>query len=323
MRTSARRGELPVASGDARPDAMAPGGALARLWSGSGSPANALTCDVEDYFQVSAFENVVSKAQWDNLECRLPRNVDRLLQLLSDAGVNGTFFTLGWVAERLPAVVRRIADAGHEVASHGMRHVRVWNQQPEEFLADVARAKRLLEDVSGTPVLGYRAASWSFDSRTPWMHRILEEAGYEYSSSVYPIAHDHYGVPDAPVVPFYSPSTRILEIPASTVRLLGRNWPAAGGGYFRLLPLPVSLWLLRRARRTLESPALFYFHPWEIDPGQPRIAGAGAKARFRHYLNLDKMETRLKVLLGALRWDRVDRIFCRPENRADLGAHTS
>ena len=284
-----------------------------RVWENSGgaSAPNAFTCDVEDYFQVGAFEKIIPQARWNELECRVPRNVDRVLQLLADADVKGTFFTLGWVAERLPSVVRRIADAGHEVASHGMRHVRVWRQRPEEFQQDVATAKRLLEDASGTPVRGYRAASWSFNASTPWMHRILAEAGYEYSSSIYPIAHDHYGMPNASAVPFYVRGSEILEIPATTVQLLGRNWPAAGGGYFRLLPLSVSLWLLKRARQTRAVPAIFYCHPWEFDPEQPRIAGASGRARFRHYVNLDKTESRLKALLAALPWDRMDRVFRR------------
>ena len=275
------------------------------------STANALTCDVEDYFQVSAFEHLIAKARWNDMECRIPRNVDVALQLLSDTGTRGTFFTLGWVAERLPEVVRRIADAGHEVASHGMRHIRVWSQTPEEFRQDALRTKELLEDVTGLRVSGYRAASWSFDERTPWAHSILREVGYRYSSSVYPVAHDHYGVPSAPAVPFYVKSADILEIPATTVRFAGRNWPAAGGGYFRLLPLSASIWLLERARRSRGVPSMFYFHPWELDPGQPRIAGAGLRSRFRHYVNLDKVEKRLMVLLRHMSWDRMDKVFRR------------
>lgn len=284
-----------------------------RLWHARAAdtavPRNAMTCDVEDYFQVSAFEHLVPKASWDKIECRLPRNVDRVLELFASAGVTGTFFTLGWVAERFPDVVRRIADGGHEIASHGMRHVRAWSQQPDEFRRDVTDAKRLLEDVSGQAVRGYRAASWSIDRRTPWAHEILREAGYEYSSSLYPIAHDHFGVPDAPAQPFYPRGVDLLEIPASTVRFAGRNFPAAGGGYFRLLPLAASLWLVRRVGAARGLPAVFYFHPWELDPGQPRMAGASRRARFRHYLNLDKFEARLTVLLSKFRWDRMDRIF--------------
>jgi polysaccharide deacetylase family protein (PEP-CTERM system associated) len=270
---------------------------------------NILTCDVEDYFQVSAFEPLVPKARWQDFECRIPRNVDRALELFDAAGVHGTFFTLGWVAEHYPEVVRRIAAAGHEIASHGMRHVRVWTQQPSEFRDDVSTAKKLLEDVSGQAVRGYRAASWSMDKRTPWAHTVLREAGYEYSSSFFPIAHDHYGVPDAPTEPFYIDSSDMLEIPATTTRFAGRNFPVAGGGFFRLLPLPVSLWLFRRVQRAGKAPGMFYFHPWELDPQQPRMQGASSRARFRHYLNLDKFEKRLEVLLRSFAWDRIDRVF--------------
>jgi polysaccharide deacetylase family protein (PEP-CTERM system associated) len=190
-----------------------------------------------------------------------------------------------------------------------MRHTRVWNQTRDEFRADVTDAKRILEDVTGSAVRGYRAASWSFDERTPWVYSVLSEAGYKYSSSVYPIAHDHYGLPRAPPTPFHVSSTGMLEIPATTASLAGRNWPAAGGGYFRLLPLPVSLWLLRRARRQRGVPVVFYFHPWELDPDQPRVAGADARTRFRHYVNLGKFEGRLQALLASFEWDRMDRVF--------------
>jgi polysaccharide deacetylase family protein (PEP-CTERM system associated) len=268
-----------------------------------------MTCDVEDYFQVGAFEKLVPPSRWADYECRIPRNVDRVLELFAAAGVKATFFTLGWVAEHHPNVVRRIAAAGHEVASHGMRHVRVRAQQPEQFRADVTAAKKLLEDVSGQAVRGYRAASWSIDERTPWAHRILGEAGYEYSSSLFPIEHDHYGVPDAPTQPFHIDSAGILEIPATTTRLAGRNLPAAGGGYFRLLPLAASRWLMRRVLSAGAAPAVFYFHPWELDPGQPRIPGASARARFRHYLNLGKFERRLAAMLESFAWDRMDRVF--------------
>jgi len=282
-----------------------------RMWERrSDAPLrNALTCDVEDYFQVSAFEPLVPKARWSEMECRIPRNIDRVLQLFDDAGVKGTFFTLGWVAERYPSLVRRIAAAGHEVASHGMRHERVFALRPEEFRDDAARAQALLEDAGGVAVRGYRAPSWSFDARTPWAYSILQEIGYEYSSSLYPVAHDHYGVPHAPTTPFYERSTGILEIPASTIRFAGKNWPAAGGGFFRLLPLKVSLWMVKRIQDAQATPMMFYFHPWEIDPNQPRMPGAGAKAKFRHYLNLEKMEPRLKVLLARFQWDRMDRVF--------------
>ncbi|HZD54431.1 MAG TPA: XrtA system polysaccharide deacetylase [Woeseiaceae bacterium] len=286
--------------------------AVARRWSPpAGERPNALTCDVEDWFQVSAFEPLVPKETWRARECRIPRNVGRVIELCEDAGVHGTFFTLGWVAERHPDVVRRIADAGHEVASHGMRHVRVRDQSAAAFREDIAQAKKLLEDVSGQAVRGYRAASWSLDRSTPWAHRIMAEVGYEYSSSIYPIAHDHYGSPDAPTAPFYVKSAGILEIPASTARLLGRNLPASGGGYFRLLPYAVSRALIARIVTTTQLPAVFYFHPWELDPGQPRMRGISLKNRFRHYVNLRRFEPRLARLLKELPWGRMDEIYLR------------
>jgi polysaccharide deacetylase family protein (PEP-CTERM system associated) len=284
--------------------------AVDRRWEArTATFANALTCDVEDYFQVSAFEHLVPKSSWRELECRIPRNVDKALQLYDDAGVKGTFFTLGWVAEHYPTVVRRIADAGHEVASHGMQHIRVRDQHPETFLADVSRAKMLLEDACGRHVWGYRAASWSVDSRTPWAHQLLAEAGYRYSSSIYPIKHDHYGIPDAPAWPFYVRNSGLLEIPASAPRYLGRNLPAAGGGYFRLFPFAVSRWLMGRVRESYNVPANFYFHPWELDPDQPRMKGITLKTSFRHYVNLRHFEARLVRLLEELPWDRMDRIY--------------
>lgn len=284
--------------------------AVDRRWTPpAAEPVNALTCDVEDWFQVSAFEHLVPKESWGERECRIPRNVDRVLELYDEAGVRGTFFTLGWVAEQFPEVVRRIAAAGHEVASHGMRHVRVRDQAAEEFRLDIVRAKQLLEDVGGQLVRGYRAASWSLDERTPWAHRIMAEAGYEYSSSVYPIAHDHYGLPDAPTWPFYVKTAGILEVPASTARLFGHNLPASGGGYFRLLPFAVSRGLMGRITRNTKLPTVFYFHPWELDAEQPRMSGISLKTRFRHYLNLRRFEPRLARLLRELKWGRMDEIY--------------
>lgn len=283
--------------------------AVGRRWTTAAPVANALTCDVEDYFQVSAFEHLVPKANWGGLECRIPRNVDRVLALYGDAGVQGTFFTLGWVAKHYPEVVRKISDAGHEVASHGMQHIRVWDQTPEAFRDDITHTKKLLEDVTGRAVRGYRAASWSLDRRTPWAHGIMAEAGYAYSSSIFPIAHDHYGVPDAPVYPFFVKQTGMLEVPASTSRLFGHNLPASGGGYFRLLPLPVSRWLMQRSMRMSRLPSMFYFHPWELDPEQPRMRGIGVRTRFRHYVSLNRFETKLVQLLRDFRWGRMDEIY--------------
>jgi len=270
---------------------------------------HAMTCDVEDYFQVSAFDGIVPQDRWTAVECRIPRNVDRALQIFADTGTKGTFFTLGWVAEHLPQVVRRIADEGHELASHGMYHRRVWSQEPEEFREDAHRARELLQDVGGVAVIGYRAASWSIDHRTPWAHDILAETGYKYSSSIYPVSHDHYGMPDAPRYPYRIDDNGILEIPPSTARFLGRNVPVAGGGYFRLFPLRLSKYFIK-AQQTNESfPYVFYFHPWELDPDQPRFTGAPFKARFRHYLNLDKLEARLSDLLRTFSWGRMDEIY--------------
>ena len=275
----------------------------------SGNGLNALTCDVEDYFQVSAFEHLVSKQSWSGFECRVSRNVDRILQMTSDSGTKGTFFILGWVAKHHPAIVRRIAENGHEIASHGVQHVRVFNMSEEDFRADADLSRKLLQDVSGQPVIGYRAASWSFDLRTPWAHKVLAECGYTYSSSIYPVAHDHYGMPDAPTTPFYVGDTGVLEIPATTARIFGRNWPAAGGGYFRLLPYGISRWMFAKSRTDTAAPSVFYFHPWELDPEQPRITGASAKARFRHYVNLTKFEGRLAKMLSDFEWGRMDKIY--------------
>ena len=270
---------------------------------------NALTCDVEDYYQVSAFEHLVAKADWAEWPSRVERNTERTLAIYSDAGVKGTFFTLGWVAEQYPAVVRKIAEQGHEVASHGYQHHRVWNQTATEFKDDIDRTRKILQDLSGQPVDGFRAASWSLDRRTPWAHEMMAACGYRYSSSLYPIAHDHYGVPDAPFQPFIEKTSGLLEIPASTSRLAGRNLPSAGGGYFRLLPLPVSRWLIDRVRTHNGVPAVFFFHPWEIDPAQPRMTDISLKTRFRHYVNLTRFETRLRKLLSRGRWGRMDTIY--------------
>lgn len=270
--------------------------------------SNALTVDVEDYFQVSALAPHIERQRWDAMPCRVERNVDRLLQLFDRHRAHATFFTLGWIAERYPRIVRDIAAAGHEIASHGYGHLRASEQTPEAFSADIRRAKQLLEDTAGVEVLGYRAPSFSIGRANPWAFDCIAEAGYRYSSSVYPVRHDHYGMPDAPRFP-YEARPGLIEIPMSTTRLLGRNLPAAGGGYFRFLPYPVSQWAIRRVNRVDGRPAIFYFHPWEIDPDQPRIPGVSLKTRFRHYVNLHRTEARLSLLLADFHWDRVDRAF--------------
>ncbi len=270
---------------------------------------HAMTCDVEDYFQVSAFDGIVPRSRWTDVECRIPRNVDKALQLFSDKGINGTFFALGWVAEHYPQVIRRIVEEGHELASHGMCHRRVWSQKPEKFRDDASKARELLQDVGGVSVIGYRAASWSIDQRTPWAHDVLAEIGYKYSSSIYPVSHDHYGMPNAPRHPYPLAGKNMLEIPPSTARFLGRNIPVSGGGFFRLFPLILSKHFINSHQNNETFPYVFYFHPWELDPGQPRFRDAPFKARFRHYLNLEKFEARLSELLRNFKWGRMDEIY--------------
>ena len=269
---------------------------------------NALTIDVEDYFQVSAFAPYIPRSEWGNRECRIEQNVDRILHLLDDYGARATFFTLGWIGERHPQLVRRIVDNGHELASHGFAHQRASEQSPEAFFSDIQLAKIVLEDTCGTEVRGYRAPSFSIGPANAWAFECIERAGYHYSSSVYPVRHDHYGTPDAPRFT-HDVHEGLLEVPVTTMRLFGRNWPAGGGGYFRLMPYAMSRWLLRRVNRVDQQPAIFYFHPWEIDAAQPRVPGIDVKTRFRHYLNLDRMERRLRQLLFDFEWRRVDEVL--------------
>jgi polysaccharide deacetylase family protein (PEP-CTERM system associated) len=270
--------------------------------------ANALTIDVEDYFQVSALATHISRAEWDRVPCRVERNVDRILVLLSEKKVKATFFTLGWLAERYPNLVHRIVEEGHELASHGYGHHRATDLHPEQFRSDIARSKKILEDIGGAEVIGYRAPSFSIGHSNPWAFDCLEEAGYRYSSSIYPIRHDHYGMPDAPRFA-HQKKARLIELPVTTVRLFKTNLPAGGGGYFRFLPYSVSRWSIRRVNDQDQEPAIFYFHPWELDPEQPRVTGVSAKTRFRHYVNLHKTERRLRRLMADFRWDRMDRVF--------------
>jgi polysaccharide deacetylase family protein (PEP-CTERM system associated) len=275
---------------------------------------NAMTCDVEDYFQVSAFAPYIDRASWPSRECRVEANMDRILALFERHGVRATFFTLGWIAERYPQVVRRIVAGGHELASHGYGHLRASDQTRAEFANDIRSAKALLEDIGGQAVLGYRAPSFSIGRANLWALDELLEAGYRYSSSIYPIAHDHYGMPEAPRFAFYpNGPDGLLEVPITTVNLMGRNLPAGGGGYFRLLPYALSRWMMEKVNRDDRQPSLFYFHPWEIDTEQPRPEGLGAKARFRHYINIDRMEARIEALARDFAWDRMDRIFLNRE----------
>ena len=269
-----------------------------------------MTVDVEDYFQVEAFFPHISRADWDNIECRVERNVDRILQLFADHGIKGTFFTLGWIAKRYPGMVRRIVANGHELASHGVAHIRADQQSRVLFANDVRTAKEMLENIGGAPVLGYRATSFSITRRNLWALNVLEEAGYRYSSSTHPIKHDLYGIPEQPRFAFYPFSnSKFVEIPVTTVRMFGSNWPAGGGGYFRLLPYTVFKRNLKAVQRRDQKPCTFYFHPWEIDPDQPRIRGTSAKTRFRHYINLSRTYGRLQRLLRDFEWSSIASVY--------------
>jgi polysaccharide deacetylase family protein (PEP-CTERM system associated) len=289
-------------AGDA---ARAPGVAVKPA---SGRVLNAMTVDVEDYFQVRAFAGVLDRGSWDQLPARVEANTNRMLEIFAEKEAKATFFILGWVAERFPRIVRRMAASGHEIASHGYAHQNIDTQTQAEFRDDIRRAKALLEDIGGTAVRGYRAPTFSIGPKTWWAYDILAEEGHTYSSSIYPIAHDLYGMPDAPRTPFQPAASPLLEIPMTTVRYGKRNFPASGGGYFRLLPYGVSRRAFARVNRE-GSPCIFYCHPWEIDPGQPRIAGASLKSRLRHYTNLGLMERRISRLLGDFAWGRMDEVF--------------
>ncbi len=270
---------------------------------------NVMTVDVEDYFQVQAFAGCIDRADWDKLPRRVEANTDRILAQFDRAGAKATFFTLGWIAERHPALVRRIVAAGHELASHGYDHTRADAQDPATFAADIRKAKRILEDVGDCAVIGYRAATFSIGARNPWAFDVLAAEKYRYSSSIYPVKHDLYGMPDAPRTPFRPGTSGLWEIPMTTVRLLGRNLPCSGGGYFRLAPYALFRRGLGRVNRQEARPGIFYTHPWEIDPGQPRVTNCGRTSRFRHYVNLSKTAGRLDRLLSEFAWDRMDRVY--------------
>ncbi|RDC60077.1 Peptidoglycan deacetylase [Alteripontixanthobacter maritimus] len=283
---------------------------------------NGLSVDVEDWFQVGAFEDVIDRDDWDGLSLRVEDNVARILDLFAEADVKATFFTLGWVAKRHGALIRRIADAGHEIASHGFDHARVFNFTRQEFGADIAKARQILEDASGTSITGYRAPSFSIDGRTPWAYVELAEQGYAYSSSVAPVAHDHYGWREAPRFAFKPlPWADLVEIPVTTAMFGGKRLAAGGGGFFRVLPYAFSRWAIRQVNRTDGRPAIFYFHPWEIDPQQPRVEGAPLKSRLRHYTNLHKMAPKLRELVHEFAWGRMDMLAHIEARRAvDLAA---
>lgn len=276
---------------------------------------NAMSVDVEDYFQVSAFESRIKRDVWDELPARVEQNTNKILDIFGERRISATFFVLGWIAERYPQLVMRIVEEGHELASHGYGHVRVTQQRPREFRDDVSRSKDVLEDVAGVPVLGYRAPSYSIGVSNLWAFDELVKAGYRYSSSVYPIRHDLYGMPSAPRFTFCPGKSEFREIPISTVRLGNRNVPCGGGGYFRLFPYPISRWAIRQVNNKDGQPCIFYFHPWEIDPNQPKQCGLNAITRFRHYHNIGRLEGRLKRLLSDFKWGRIDSVFLRKEQR--------
>jgi polysaccharide deacetylase family protein (PEP-CTERM system associated) len=274
---------------------------------------NGLSVDVEEHFQVQAFADCIPRSAWNGFPSRVENNVGRLLDLFAARGVHGTFFVLAWIAERHPGLIRRIVDGGHELASHGCEHIPVYAQSPAEFHADAARSKAVLEDIGGRAVLGYRAASFSIIPASAWAFAELERVGYRYSSSMVPVRHDLYGFPGAPRFRHHPiGTTQLLECPASTVDVGGRLWACGGGGYFRLFPYAVYRWALRRLHASDGQPCLFYLHPWEIDPEQPRVPGAKLRSRFRHYVNLARTESRLQQLLRDFRWGRYDRVLGLP-----------
>jgi len=267
-----------------------------------------MTVDVEEYFQVSAFDPYVNRKNWGDYPSRVEHSTDRILEIFDKHQVRGTFFTLGWVAEKFPELVKRIVDSGHELASHGWDHVMVTRFDEQQFFDDVSKAKRVLEDVGGVEVVGYRAPSYSFTDNNKWAHGVLADAGYRYSSSVAPIKHDLYGMPDAPRFRYLAADSRVTEFPITTTKLAGRNLPCGGGGWFRLYPYPVSRWAINRVHAEQQS-AIFYFHPWEIDPGQPKIKGVSLKTHFRHYQNLSRMEVKLAELLNDFEWGTMSEVF--------------
>ncbi len=272
-----------------------------------GRIVNGLSVDVEDGFQVVAVEDVIERVSWATLDDRVDRNVREILDLFDEARASATFFTLGWVAQRHGALLREVAARGHEIASHGWDHARVHTMTREQFGEDIRKARGVIEDATGVRVTGYRAPSFSIDARTPWAFAELEEQGYAYSSSVAPITHDHYGWAEAPRFAFRPlPWAELVEIPVTTAMFAGRRLAAGGGGFFRVLPYAFSRWAIRQVNRVDQRPAVFYFHPWEIDPGQPRVAGAPLKSRLRHYTKLDCMAEKLRHLVHDFAFGRMD-----------------
>jgi polysaccharide deacetylase family protein (PEP-CTERM system associated) len=281
-----------------------------------GAIVNGLSVDVEDWFQVGAFESVIERDDWNSLADRVERNVHAILDMFDEAQVKATFFALGWVAQRHGGLMHEIVVRGHELASHGWDHGRVFRMERKAFAEDIARARKVLEDAAGVRVVGYRAPSFSIDRRTPWAFMELAEQGYAYSSSVAPIGHDHYGWPDAPRFAFRPlPWSELVELPVTTATFAGKRLAAGGGGFFRVIPYAFTRWAIRQVNGREGRPAIFYFHPWEIDPGQPRVAGAPLKSRLRHYANLEKMAGKLRQLVHQFAWGRMDLLAHREAAR--------
>ena len=283
---------------------------------------NGLSVDVEDWFQVGAFEGVIDRSNWDGMSDRVERNCNAILEMFAAADVKATFFTLGWVAQRHGGLMRRIVDAGHELASHGWDHERVFRLDAKSFTADLERSRKVLEDAAGVQITGYRAPSFSIDQRSPWAYMVLAEQGFVYSSSVAPISHDHYGWPEAPRFAFKPlPWSDLIELPVTTAHFAGRRLAAGGGGFFRVLPYGFSRWAIRQVNTRDQRPAVFYFHPWEIDPDQPRVTGATLRSRVRHYTNLGVMAAKLEQLVREFEWGRMDVLAHREAAHAvDLAA---
>lgn len=263
---------------------------------------NYLTVDVEDYFQVSAFEDIISSSQWSSMEQRVERNTDNVLQIFDDYSVKATFFIVGWIAEKFPGTVKKIQSEGHDIACHSYWHRKVYDLTPGEFKEDTVKAKETLENITGQQIKGYRAPSYSITATSLWALDILEELGFSYDSSIFPITHDTYGIPGSPRFKYQHSGKQLIEYPISTIRLLGRNLPASGGGYFRLFPYAVSKLLFRTVNQREKQPFMFYFHPWEIDPDQPKMKSARLTSKFRHYNNLHNTSKRLEKMLSDFRF---------------------